>query len=439
MFTLRLIRDSAFGLFLLLVFLSPSLQNGPWVWWRVVTLPWFGGETRSLGLLALVPVVLVGLWGVSLIRDWRQKRWQWGKRYLTLPLALYTAFILISLRLTPTSAWWTQLALLAALWLTYFYVLNERPRMGWVWATILVVQGVVAMVQFGMQREVGLYAWGEPIINPVNPGASVFVVNDVVYMRGYGLTFHPNALGALMAVLLLCMATLPFRLKWLPMLIGFGGLVVSFSRSGWLAFVIGFGVWLLHRARQVGWQPILTKAVRASPIVLLLIVIALPYADFATSRFFNLNNVYELRSLYERERDALIALQVSVENPIGVGITNYAVAAQQIDPNAIIVHNGFLLTSAELGWLGFAAVLWFTGAGLLRFHSPYHSVWVAWAIANLFDIVLWATTGLRGAVMVGLLMGLLHEESPAPALEGQTNKGLSPSPVQPTPVLEGQG
>jgi hypothetical protein len=284
-----------------------------------------------------------------------------------------------------------------------------------------------------------LYAWGEPIINPVNPGASVFVVNDVVYMRGYGLTFHPNALGALMAVLLLCMATLPFRLKWLPMLIGFGGLVVSFSRSGWLAFVIGFGVWLLHRARQVGWKPILTKAVRASPVVLLLVVIALPYADFATSRFFNLNNVYELRSLYERERDALIALQVSVENPIGVGITNYAVAAQQIDPNAIIVHNGFLLTAAELGWLGLAAVLWFTGAGLLRFHSPYHSVWVAWAIANLFDIVLWATTGLRGAVMVGLLMGLLHEESPAPALEGQPTKGLSPGPIQPTPVLEGQG
>lgn len=435
MLTLRLIRDSAFGLFLLLVFLSPSLQNGPWVWWRVVTLPWFGGETRSLGLLALVPVILVGLWAVTLIRDWQQKRWQWGNRHLTIPLACYSVLILLSLRLIPTGAWWTQLALLAALWLTYFYVINERPRMGWVWAIILIVQGVVAMLQFGLQREVGLYAWGEPIINPVNEGASVFIVHGMVYMRGYGLTFHPNALGALMAVLLLCMTALPLRAKWIPMMLGVGGLVVSFSRSGWLAFALGFGVWLIHRAGQVGWQPILSKAVRASPVVLLIVVISLPYADFATSRFINLNNIYELRSLYERERDALIALELIAEHPTGVGVTNYASAARQINPDAIVVHNGYLLTGTELGWLGLASVLWFTVAGLLSWKSPYQPVWVAWTIANLFDIVLWATTGLRGAVMVGLLMGLLHEESPTPVIESQFKENDTTTHVQSSPAV----
>jgi hypothetical protein len=410
MTTLRLIRDSAFGLFLLLVFLSPSLQNGPWVWWRVITLPWFGGDSRILGVLALVPFVLMGLWAITLLKTWRTRQWQWGKRHLTLPLALYTGLVLFSLRLTPTGAWWTQLALLAALWLTYLYVINERPRMGWVWATILIMQGVVAVLQFGLQHEVGLSAWGEPIINPANEGASVFQVGDTVYLRGYGLTFHPNALGALMAVLLLSLLALPHRAKYIALSVGFAGLVVSFSRSGWLAFAIGFGVWVTRHANQMGWQRTLAKGLRASPIVLLVAVIAIPYADFATSRWLHTDNAYEIRSLYERERDALIALEIIAQEPLGVGVTNYLTTAKQMDPNAVIVHNVFLLTGAEIGWLGLAMVLWFTGAGLVSWKSPYQPVWVAWCIANIFDIVLWTTTGLRGAVMVGLLMGLLHEE-----------------------------
>ena len=72
--TLRFIRDSAFGLFLLLVFLSPSLQTGPWVWWSVITLPWMGDDKRTLGLLALVPFVLVGLWAITLVKNWRTRR-----------------------------------------------------------------------------------------------------------------------------------------------------------------------------------------------------------------------------------------------------------------------------------------------------------------------------------------------------------------------------
>ena len=79
------------------------------------------------------------------------------------------------------------------------------------------------------------------------------------------------------------------------------------------------------------------------------------------------------------------------------------------------------------------------GCGLLFGLGRFFSAGIVLIIANLFDIVLWATTGLRGAVMVGLLMGLLHEESPAPALEGQPTKGQSSSPLQSTPVLEGQG
>lgn len=413
--TLRLIRDSAFGLFLLLVFLSPSLQNGPWVWWSVVTLPWIGDDSRSIGLLALIPFLLVGLWAVTLVKTWRIRQWQWGNRHLTLPLLLYSGLVVVSLRLTPTSAWWTQIALLVALWLTYFYVINERPRMGWVWATILIIQGVVAVLQFGLQHEVGLSGWGEPIMNPLNPGTSVFQVDDTIYLRGYGLTFHPNALGALMAVLLLCLLAIPYRVKYIPFLVGVAGLVVSFSRSGWLAFVVGLGVWFIRRASQIGWQQMLSKGLRASPILLLVAVIAIPYADFATSRWFHTDNVYELRSIYERERDALIALDLMVEHPLGVGVTNYLPVAQQRDPNAITVHNSFLLTGVEVGWLGLAMVLWFTGAGLWRWKSPYQPVWVAWSIANIFDIVLWTTTGLRGAVMVGLLMGLLHEETPIEA------------------------
>ena len=67
-------------------------------------------------------------------------------------------------------------------------------------------------------------------------------------------------------------------------------------------------------------------------------------AEFATSRWFQTNNVYELRSIYERERDALIAIDLMGTHPLGVGVTNYLPVAQQQDPNPITVHNSFLLT-----------------------------------------------------------------------------------------------
>ncbi len=410
--TLRWIRDSAFGLFLLLVFLSPSLQNGPWVWWRVVTLPWFGGDSRSIGLLALIPFALMLLWAITLIKNRHSRRWHWGKRHITLPLALYTGFVLLSLLVIPMGAWWTQLALLVALWLTYFYVINERPRMAWVWAIILIVHGIVAVLQFALQHEVGLSAWGEPIMNPLNPGTSVFQVEDTIYLRGYGLTFHPNALGALMTMLMLCILTVPGRTKFIPFLMGLAGLFVSFSRSGWLAFGIGSVIWITRRASQVGWKAVLSKALRVSPLLLLAAVVAMPYAGFATTRWINTNNVYEIRSIYERERDARIALDLMAKHPMGAGVTNYLTTAQQVDPAAVTVHNVFLLTGVEIGWAGLAMVLWFTVAGLMARNSPYQPVWVAWCIVAVFDIVLWATTGLRGAVMVGLLLGLLHRETP---------------------------
>ncbi|RLT37838.1 MAG: O-antigen ligase domain-containing protein [Chloroflexi bacterium] len=415
--------NGTFTVFLLLALCTPAWRVGPFTWWTVWQSAHPYGNPAQIGLLSLLPVVCVLAWGVDRLADRQRQSWQWGSATLTLPLLVLSLLILRSLQPALNERTLVQVIALVLFWFSYLYALNKRPPLTLLLSIVVLVQAGVALAQFGLQRELGLAFLGELSLDPHVRGTSVlWSSSQIAWMRGYGLTAHPNVLGVTLAVLLLVLLPGLRELRgWRQMglaavlAVGALGLLVSFSRTAWLAFLGGLLYWALRRnalrslwAQRGVWLPFLVV-----PVFLLI------YYDLIFSRLFHLESVIEARSLYERVRDAQTAWQLIVAHPwLGVGAGNGLAAAQAVHPDAGSVHSVPLLVMVELGALGGICWLLFMALPLLRSASlslwrrppasahPYAAVWVGVLIAGLFDTPLWFTTSWRAALLLGLLAAL---------------------------------
>ena len=115
-------------------------------------------------------------------------------------------------------------------------------------AAVLIIQGAVAAGQFLAQRDLGLVPLGELPLHPAHEGNSVLLARGQPWLRAYGLTIHPNLLGALLAALLLLALPMARRERGaersavlLALVVGGAGLFLSFSRASWLGFAAGLG------------------------------------------------------------------------------------------------------------------------------------------------------------------------------------------------------
>ncbi|MEZ4768389.1 MAG: O-antigen ligase family protein [Caldilineales bacterium] len=161
---------------------------------------------------------------------------------------------------------------------------------------------------------------------------------------------------------------------------------------------------------------ILTLAVVAG----LAVVFLAAYGPLLLTRFFNLDTAIEARSIFERERDWRIALEMIAQHPVtGVGMGSYLAQARLIDPYARLVHNVPLLVAAELGLVAGALWLWLTvapfGAAVKRGRRGWYPLatglapWVAVVTMGLFHGLPWINTGWRAAILMALVLGILVE------------------------------
>jgi len=357
----RIFSQSLFGLLLFLLLASHASDNGGPFTWLALPLPSaVFGQNWQIGVLALLPILVAGGWWLGE----RSARFGWGETAVTLPLAAFS--LLTLLRLTPATAYLA--AMLALFWFVHLFLVNHsRWQANWLWrvlAVVLLVQGGVALAQFLLQRELGLAWLGEPTLDLLVEGTSVAQRDGQNWLRAYGLNSHPNQLGLLLTSLILLVWPQRARAKagawrwlfWLALAVGFAGLLVSLSRSAWLALGVGGLVLAWPRGAVVArsWREfVLPTAVFAAGLLLF----ALLYGDVLASRLVALDSPLEQRSLWERQRDWGIALRLVGERPfLGTGPNRYLAAAQAVDPAAVTVHNVPLLVAAELGLLGLA--LW---------------------------------------------------------------------------------
>jgi hypothetical protein len=309
---------------------------------------------------------------------------------------------------------------LLILFLLYLAVVRFRPDRRWTAAglgVMVVIQSVVGLGQFVLQRDWGWQWLGEVALAAAPGGGSIINVGGQSWLRAYGLTPHPNILGGILVgallILFVCFLEANGRQKviWLMVLgVGTAALLVTYSRAAWLGGLIG-GVVLLaallkpadlrrRYGRQLAWVMIGGLMVVA--------VFGISQRDLLLSRLLGVENEStELRSINERVVLNELSLEIIGQRPLlGVGASHFSLAVvppvnQMTAVEAQPVHNVPLLTAAELGVGGGVVWLWLMMAPLIitireqsRRRLPLW-VWAltaaltALAVIDLFDFYSW--------------------------------------------------
>ncbi|MDO8674146.1 MAG: O-antigen ligase family protein, partial [Dehalococcoidia bacterium] len=437
--------QATFGLLGVLILGTYAIESvyGAKSWAGMWRISGVGDLPAGIGPLSLLPGLIILLWVASRLLKFppdRQK-WTWGRRDIALPLLALSA--LIAFRLYPdvgSTNSFQVVVLMGLVWFVFLFVVNEQPNLVVPLALTVTIQGAVAIGQFLLQRDLGLFALGEPALDRMVPGVSILMAMGTRWLRAYGLTGHPNLLGTTVAVALLILFPAFRRARGLPqvvlglaMLVGFLGLLVSFSRAAWLGFAMGMLVWLIGgriRGEQglFGSMSSLVKPRFVVGILLLLLAgFLFRYHELVTSRFLINSGYTEMLSLTDRLRDSRLALEIIAAHPWrGSGAGKYFDEARSLDEGAQIVHNVPLLMTAELGIPGAVLWLWLVvacfrgaksessrvfkdaGSGKSGHHDSLFYIeviapWVAFLVIGLFDYNPWPFVLMRGAVLFGSL------------------------------------
>jgi O-antigen ligase len=363
--------------------------------------------------LAVGALLLTGL-----ARSSRHVRY-WGHRYLTVPLLALAGLALLTVpaAVSPTLAGYTALRWFLAVGVYLSMVQGDLPLERWV-MVLMVGLGLQALVGLGqVLRQEPLGLPGELALEPARAGAAILTVGGRRWLRAYGLTFHPNVLGGFLAIGLVLGLPLLNRLRMqlLWWLLGLG-LLVSFSRSAWLATVVvlpAVAGWLAWRRPALRRPLGVTLTIAALFVLLSGVLLAGQFA----SRLRRTLTTAESRSLRERGALIAIALDVITDRPLtGVGAGNFPLAMLATDTPALPqpVHNAPLLLAAEVGVVG--AGLWFwlwltPGLALKSLwhrHKPWLVVligaWFALGTISLWDSYPWALNS--GRLLIVTVLGL---------------------------------
>lgn len=321
--------------------------------WRIVLLerpdlPVYGDYTNFL-LFApdLAMLATLSCWALSFL--FKRRNIVWGRAGVWVPLLGLTVAGWVSL----AGSWDMPLTFYHAIRLTllfvfFLFIVNEVHSPVWVVAPVglqVLIQSVVAIRQSLLQQDVGLQWLGEYQLDPLWQGISVLEAGQARFLRAYGLSDHPNILGGCLAfglILLLAAFVHQKKRRWnwliaLVMIPASVALLLTFSRSAWLAFCIGslliVGVEALKRNIES------LKRVAILALICLLAASPFLYRDLPyLSGRFNVGNSFaenrvENGSLIERAYLFDSANRIFVDHALlGIGLGASAVALKQAYP-----------------------------------------------------------------------------------------------------------
>ena len=192
-------------------------------------------------------------------------------------------------------------------------------------------------------------------------------------------TFHnPNIFATFMmcGILPLLAVLLNFKMSWtarilfgLAVIIGFGGLLASFSRSNWMATLVAVFVilWLSGKIRYFFYL------LFGSILAVLALKEFVPFAEYIFERFISIFTLFEQFGSVGRTSSTariyliLASLDMFSDHPLlGIGwrafpyvFSDYAPAGYPHWSQVNEPHTVITMVLGELGIVGFAAMLWF--------------------------------------------------------------------------------
>lgn len=308
-----------------------------------------------------------------------------------------------------------------------------------------IAQAVIGYLQFWKQGALGLGFFGEAAISQSNPDTAKVVVEGSKLIRASGTLPHANIYAAFLILGLLALyylwlrrpselaptpigkcgsLELTSRLVWgwkgimSDALLGVGifvtwlGLLVSFSRGGWIIAAVMMALTVGHAivTRQFFRQGV-RLAILLVAIFLILYSQFLPYIS-SRAQFSSGEPSVALRVTYDK-----LGLGIIRSHLLGVGIGNQVRFAKESGAYAQFgltehwqqqpIHNLYLLIGAETGVLGLLAFLWF----LMKIFTARTSSVIPKAMLlslllfGLIDHFLW--TSVPGILMLWLTAGFV--------------------------------
>ncbi len=274
--------------------------------------------------------------------------------------------------------------------------------------TLMIAAGslvaIVTLVQVARQSTLGLGFLGEFQRSLTANGGSILQAGDWRFLRPSGFSPHPNMLGGLLTVCTLLATAraaqvhVRVRIIYLGLLaLIFLALLVTFSRSAWLALAVaGLSLLLMMRVPWHRWLPVLLTGALVAAVFLA------SYWPLIAARAGVGEESIELRSVADRIVFTDLALRAIAEQPlIGQGAGAFPwrsavyISETFYDLLGDQVHQVFMAVWAELGFVGLA--LFATGllsgimAGLRRLGQDRHdraallAAVIAFAVIGLFD------------------------------------------------------
>ncbi len=205
---------------------------------------------------------------------------------------------------------------------------------------------LIAIGQFLLQRTIGGPLWflGERTFTNQTPGVAQFFWGKLM-LRSYATFPHPNVLGGFLAILLPLILTQWKKRKLLyssTILLGCIALFLTFSRSAWIAAIVGILFVFLKKKFFI-------------PLLTCLVILLFPIVSS-----FGLQD----ESIVVRQELNASALAMFSESPMfGKGLGNFLVTLpDHLSSREIYflqpVHNIYLLLLSETGVVGLFMFLW---------------------------------------------------------------------------------
>jgi len=401
------------------IFSYGQLNNGPWSY----------GDISLYGLDLLLLILLV----IALINR-RGAKIIWPKYLAWLIVLIIASILSIAIAPDPYLASFTLVKILLGLGLFWLLLSQPYNRLKfWLWfLTGSCLQAIVGIWQFLIQgnpanKWLGLSAHsaktlGTSVIETIRPDGL-----GERWLRAYGTLDHPNILGGLLVISLLLSVILLIKIQqqnlkqkklYTYLLLGYSiimsaGLFFTFSRTAWLALIIGWLILIMQYYKQ--WRlwlwPLIIVAVVTSYLMW-------PFHYLALSRLDETQRL-EMKSLDERSDYRQQSQQMLNQSWLtGVGLGNYGLVARKLDKQQISywyqpVHNTYLLIFVETGILSILAVLLLL-AGLFFYSrqqvSPYLPILLAWLVLMSLDHWWWSLHygQLLWWLILALLVNSLH-------------------------------
>lgn len=395
----------------------------------IVALPWrlrvsilsrsrgtiFGDYTDFLLFLPdMLLLLTLSMWLLSLLQ--RPRQISLGPVFISLPLLGVTLMGLVSVAASsdPALSLYHSLRLLF-LFGFYLYIVNEVHSIEELVlpaGLLIFIQAVVGILQSLLQRSIHLRALGEYPLDPAWSGVSIARANGENFLRAYGLSDHPNILGGCLAFALLILSVKYVASRpsaWRAILsaifcLGSLALLVTLSRSAWLAFIAGslLAGWLFFQTGRYRaarhWLGLYTGS------LILLIPFLFSLASYLGMRLgFNesfTDATLEQQSLGERHLLNQAANQLFSEQPLtGIGLGAFPVALSEKFPDFAVdyqpAHLVLLDAAAETGIFG---ALFYA----LLLISPWLALWLSRKQISSTPSLIGASALLLAVSLVGL-------------------------------------